>query len=157
MDHRFWKERINLHLKELPTMMKFFFSVLKIKCCNTSKKKKHCNIYGFTAFSSLPLGNFACFIVFCWFFSKSTFSKNSFRNTFRVSSKLDTDQSRHFVGPDLGPNYLQRLTADDTSRQIWNLSDKRPTKAQTRLRNCSVLLMPFPAHTLNDIINTTLP
>ena len=38
--------------------------------------------------------------------SKSTFSKNYFRNTIRVSNSLDPDQA---------PNYLQRLSADDTS------------------------------------------
>ena len=47
-------------------------------------------------------------------FSKSTFLKNSFRNTFRVSNSLDPDLARH-VGPDLGPSCLQRLSADDTS------------------------------------------
>ena len=47
------------------------------------------------------------------FFSKLTFSKNSFRNMIRVSISLDPDQDRHFVGPDLGPNCLQRLSADD--------------------------------------------
>ena len=26
---------------------------------------------------------------------------------------LDPDQDRHFVGPDLGPNCLERLSADD--------------------------------------------
>ena len=26
----------------------------------------------------------------------------------RVSNSLDPDQARHFVGPDLGPNCLQR-------------------------------------------------
>ena len=54
------------------------------------------------------------------FFSKSTFLKNSFRNTIRVSNSLDPDQGRHFVGPDLGPNCLQSLSADDTSRQRDN-------------------------------------
>ena len=34
-----------------------------------------------------------------------------------MSNSLDLDQARHFVGPDLGPNCLQRLTADDTRRQ----------------------------------------
>ena len=34
-----------------------------------------------------------------------------------MSNSLDLDQARHFVGPDLGPNCLQRLTADDTCRQ----------------------------------------
>ena len=43
------------------------------------------------------------------FFPKLTFSKVSFRMTIRVSNGLDPDQDRHFVGPDLGPNYLQRL------------------------------------------------
>ena len=33
-----------------------------------------------------------------------------------MSNSLDPDQARH-VGPDLDPNCLQRLTADDTSRQ----------------------------------------
>ena len=53
-----------------------------------------------------------CFVD-CRFFSKSTFSKNSFTNTIRVSNSLDPDLARHFVGPDLGPNCLQRLSADD--------------------------------------------
>ena len=34
-----------------------------------------------------------------------------------MSNSLDSDQARHFVGPDLGPNCLQRLSADNTSRQ----------------------------------------
>ena len=55
--------------------------------------------------------------LFADFFSKSSFSKNSFRNTIRVSNSLDPDQARNFVGPDLGPSCLQRLSADHTSRQ----------------------------------------
>ena len=38
------------------------------------------------------------------FFSKLTFSKNSFRNTIRINNFLDPDQGQHFVGPDLVPN-----------------------------------------------------
>ena len=30
---------------------------------------------------------------------------------------LDPDQAQRFVGPDLGPNCLPRLSADDTGRQ----------------------------------------
>ena len=30
-----------------------------------------------------------------------------------MSNSLDPDQARHFVGPDLGPNCLQRLSTDD--------------------------------------------
>ena len=54
------------------------------------------------------LGNFACF--FCRLLSfKINFSKNSLRNTIRVSNGLDPDKARHFVGSDLGPNDLQML------------------------------------------------
>ena len=57
--------------------------------------------------------------MFCAFlsfadFSKSTCSKNSFRNTIRVSNNLYQDQAQHFVGPDLGPNCLQRLSYQHT-------------------------------------------
>ena len=34
-----------------------------------------------------------------------------------MSNSLDPDQARHLVGSDLGPNCLQRLLADHTSRQ----------------------------------------
>ena len=59
---------------------------------------------------------FHAFLSSADFFSKSTFSKNSFRNTIRVSNSLDQDQVRHFVGPDLGPNCLQKVSAEGTSR-----------------------------------------
>ena len=47
-------------------------------------------------------------------FSKIHFSKTSFRNTIslRVSNSLD---------PDLGPNSLQKVSAEDTSWQIVNI------------------------------------
>ena len=38
---------------------------------------------------------------------------NSLDATIRMSNSLDPDQAQHFVGPDLGPNFLQRLSADD--------------------------------------------
>ena len=63
------------------------------------------------------LGNLACFYVVCrFFFSKSTFTKNSIRKTIRVSNSLNPDKVLHFFGPDLGPYCLQRLSTDDTSR-----------------------------------------
>ena len=34
-----------------------------------------------------------------------------------MSNSLDPDQARRFIGPDLGPNCLPRLSADDTGRQ----------------------------------------
>ena len=48
-------------------------------------------------------------------FFKINFLKNYFRNAIRVLKSLDPDQARHLVVPDLGPNYLQMLSADDTS------------------------------------------
>ena len=67
------------------------------------------------------LGNFACFLLSADFFSKSTFSKHFFRNTCTntVSNSLYPGQARQNVGPDLGPNSLQKLSADDTSRQTF--------------------------------------
>ena len=43
--------------------------------------------------------------------SKSTFSKNLFRNTFRVSNSFNPDQVGQNAGPDLGPICLQRSSA----------------------------------------------
>ena len=45
------------------------------------------------------------------------FQKQSFRHTIRVSNGLDPDQDRRSVGPDLGPNCLQRVPADDNSHR----------------------------------------
>ena len=53
------------------------------------------------------LCNFVCFcrlLIFFFIFS----NKNSFNNTIEMSNDLD---------PDLGPNCLQTLSAEDTSRQ----------------------------------------
>ena len=35
-----------------------------------------------------------------------------------MSNSLDPDQARDFVGPNLGPNCLQRSTADDTRQGV---------------------------------------
>ena len=47
------------------------------------------------------------------FFKINFFKKLFHRNTIRVSNGLDPDQDRRFVGPDLDPYCLQRLSADD--------------------------------------------
>ena len=62
-------------------------------------------------FSRCMLGNLSWFFCRLLFFSKSSFGKISFRNTTRISNSLDLDQARHFVGPDLDPNCLQRSSA----------------------------------------------
>ena len=41
-----------------------------------------------------------------------------------MSNSLDPDQGRHFFGPDLVPNCLQRLLADDTSMLRINNHNK---------------------------------
>ena len=41
----------------------------------------------------------------------------SFSSVLVSVNNLDPDQARHFVGPDLGPNCSQSLSAGDTSRQ----------------------------------------
>ena len=57
-------------------------------------------------------------MLFCrlWIFFFLIFQKKSFRNTIRVSNSLDPHQAQCFVEPDLGPNCLQRLSADDKIR-----------------------------------------
>ena len=42
-----------------------------------------------------------------------------------MSKSLDPDQARHFVGPDLGPNCLQMLSADNKSRSSKELNTKQ--------------------------------
>ena len=42
-----------------------------------------------------------------------------------MSNSLDPDQARHFVGPDLGPNSLQKISADHTSRHALVSSGAR--------------------------------
>ena len=60
---------------------------------------------------------FMIFVV-CWFIWNSLFQKYSIKNTIRVSNSLHPDQARQFVGPDLGPNWLQRSPAVYTSGLI---------------------------------------
>ena len=72
-----------------------------------------------TADRSKSLHAWVIFHAFCrllifFFFQNHPFRNNTFRNTIRVSNSLDPDQVRHLVGPDLGPNCLQRIKADAT-------------------------------------------
>ena len=51
-------------------------------------------------------------------------------NTIRMSNSLDPDHARRFVRPDLGPNCLPRISADDTGRQSqeYHILNLNPTK-----------------------------
>ena len=42
-----------------------------------------------------------------------SFQNNSFRNIIRMSNGLDSDQHRHIVLSDLGPNRFLTVSADD--------------------------------------------
>ena len=71
-------------------------------------------------FVSFPInssnaGNCSCLCSHLLTFFKIIFSKNSFRNTIRMSNGLDPDQDQHSVSSDLDPNCLQRLSADNKS------------------------------------------
>ena len=55
---------------------------------------------------------FFLFIYFYFYFFFFFKKKKKSGNTIRVSNSLDPD----FVGPDLDPNCLQKLSADDKSR-----------------------------------------
>ena len=51
----------------------------------------------------------------CFFFKKKSWTLSEPGHQ-SVKISLDSDQARHFVGPDLGPNCLKKLSADGTSR-----------------------------------------
>ena len=84
---------------------------------------------------------FVCWVIFgvvCWHFSKWTLSKNSFRSTIRMWNRFDPDQDGHSVGPDQGPNCLQRLSAEDKNRSAkfnW------PLKCQSLLQQTPIVFL----------------
>ena len=61
--------------------------------------------------------NFACFLGVMFasadYFFLLTYSNKSFRNNIKELNSVDPAQTRCFVGPDLGLNCLQRLSADN--------------------------------------------
>ena len=63
-------------------------------------------------------------------------------NTIRLSNSLDPDQAGHFVGPDLGLNCLQRLSADDRRRQ--SIQELFTTSKNPTLPLALFILMIFP-------------
>ena len=59
------------------------------------------------------LGNFFMFLSSADILQHYFFSKYSFRNNIKVSNSLDPDQDGCSAGPNLDPNCLKRLAADD--------------------------------------------
>ena len=76
-------------------------------------------------------------------FSKLTFSKNSIRFNIRVSNSLGTAQARPFVRPGLVPICLQKLSIDDTSRQIWVLLHRHLRNLARAFSTCMLRLTAF--------------
>ena len=62
------------------------------------------------------MGNFSFFFTVLIFF-KINFLEKFFQDYNQSVNNLDPDKTQHFVGPDLGPNCLQRISAEDTSRK----------------------------------------
>ena len=62
------------------------------------------------------MGNFFMLLLSSADFFKINFLKKNHSGTLKVSNSLDPAQDRRFVGPDLHPNCIQRLSADNNVR-----------------------------------------
>ena len=64
-----------------------------------------------------------------------------------MSNSLDPDQARQDVGPDLNQNYLQRLSADDTSMEnvYMNTGGRSKVLSLTHRKNqyCFIKIVSF--------------
>ena len=87
-------------------------------------------------------GNFSCFCCHLLIFFKiNFFEKKKFRNTIRVSNGFDQVQDQHFVGPDLGPNCLQKLSEDDkTDASIVVRVNDRVLSVQMKSLECLMVV-----------------
>ena len=63
---------------------------------------------------------FACRVILHAFCRHLSFPQNENIPWMPLPYRLDADQARRYVGPDLGPNCLQRLSVDDTSMKRVN-------------------------------------
>ena len=73
-------------------------------------------------------------------FVKINFLREKIRNTIKVSNSMDPDQARRFVGPDLGPNCLQRLSVDDTRSLRLNGSQIKKSDLLEAMYLCTASL-----------------
>ena len=64
------------------------------------------------------LGNFACFFYcFLFFFFQNELSEKFLQESHQSVKQFGSISACDFVGPEMCQNCLQRLSADDTSRQ----------------------------------------
>ena len=61
----------------------------------------------------------------------------------RLPNTFDPDLAQHFVGPDLDPNGLRRLSAGCTSRQRDN------GYLMAHMKTCKIVFNPYPASIFN--------
>ena len=75
------------------------------------------------------LGNFNAFLVICCLHSKCFF-ENFFQKHYNSNQSdkwfASTDKDQHSIGPDLGLNCLQRLSADEKSQSGHNIGTEKP-------------------------------
>ena len=91
---------------------------IMIKKTNVITKKQFRSKNDFTLHAWKMFMIFLSWLIF--FFQNQLFNTILSGKLSKHQTVLDPGQARRFVGPDLGPNGLQRLTADDTSRQRTN-------------------------------------
>ena len=94
-------------------------------CINKFLCTSYLSFFFYTISVSVILHAFLLSVDF--FFFKLTFFFFFFKKIFHtviVSNSLDPGQTRRFVGPDLGPDCLQKLSADNKRERV-NLLIKR--------------------------------
>ena len=69
-----------------------------------------------------------------------------------MSNSLDPDQTYFFVMTGLGPNCLEKLSADDTSRQNKVLPRSTTKNAIFQLKHVSTLSLPFQSNVVCFLI-----
>ena len=104
-----WKRQTFVLLNEYLVHIYVSFQLFKsVHLHNMLYYKQQLLIHLHLGINSLPPGNFFMFFWLLLFFHiKINLFKNSFRNTIRVSNSLD---------PDMVPNCLHKISADDTRR-----------------------------------------
>ena len=73
-------------------------------------------------YNSCKLGNFSMFLLLSTDIFQNYIKKKIFQEHYQSVKLFDSGQIQPFVGPDLGPNCLQRLSADGKNRHLQGKS-----------------------------------